>query len=91
MLIARLIADPATLETRLDRATAALEKEGMRVALAQMHDFCGDVLQLSLPEGDPATLRALLDEHFARQKDNRKLLWTLLVFQLWYDAYVERG
>ncbi|MXO68335.1 phosphoserine phosphatase SerB [Altererythrobacter marinus] len=65
MLIARLIADPATLETRLDRATAALEKEGMRVALAQMHDFCGDVLQLSLPEGDPATLRGLLDEHFA--------------------------
>ena len=65
MLIARLIADPAGLETRLDRATAALEREGMRVALAQMLDFCGDVLQIGLPEGDAATLRRVLDEHFA--------------------------
>ena len=65
MLIARLIADPAGLETRLDRATAALEHEGMRVALAQMLDFCGDVLQIGLPEGDAATLRRVLDEHFA--------------------------
>lgn len=65
MLIARLIADPAGLETRLDRATAALEREGMRVALAQMLDFCGDVLQIGLPDGDAATLRRVLDEHFA--------------------------
>ena len=65
MLIARLIADPAGLETRLDRATAAIEREGMRVALAQMLDFCGDVLQIGLPEGDAATLRRVLDEHFA--------------------------
>lgn len=65
MLIARLIADPANLETRLDRATAALEREGMRVALAQMLDFCGDVLQIGLPEGDAVALRRVLDEHFA--------------------------
>ena len=65
MLIARLIADPEGLETRLDRATAALEREGMRVALAQMLDFCGDVLQIGLPDGDAATLRRVLDEHFA--------------------------
>ena len=64
MLIARLIADPVNLETRLDRATAALEREGMRVAVAQMLDFCGDVLEIGLPEGDAATLRAILDEHF---------------------------
>ncbi len=33
-------------------------------------------------------IKQLLDEHFARRRDNRKLLWTLLVFQLWYDAYI---
>ncbi|MBN1977745.1 MAG: asparagine synthase (glutamine-hydrolyzing) [Anaerolineae bacterium] len=33
-------------------------------------------------------VKHLLDEHFAHRQDNRKLLWTLLVFQLWYDAYV---
>lgn len=65
MLIARLIADPVNLETRLDRATAALEREGMRVAVAQMLDFCGDVLEIGLPGGDAGALRAVLDEHFS--------------------------
>ena len=65
VLIARLIADPAGLETRLDAASAALEAEGMRIAAAAMLDFCGDVLQLSLPEGDHAVLRRVLDAHFA--------------------------
>jgi phosphoserine phosphatase len=69
VLIARLIADRAEagrggLETRLDAATRALEVEGMAVALAQMLDFCGEVLQLSLADGDPAALRRVLDEHF---------------------------
>lgn len=64
MLIARLIADQEGLETRLDAAIAAIEREGMNVALAQMLDFCGSVLQLSLPGGDAGTLRKLLDEHF---------------------------
>ncbi|GGD92120.1 phosphoserine phosphatase SerB [Tsuneonella deserti] len=65
MLIARLIADPLDLDIRLDAAIAALEGEGLRVAAAAMLDFCGDVLQLSLPEGDPAILRRVLDAHFA--------------------------
>ncbi|MCC7371267.1 MAG: asparagine synthase (glutamine-hydrolyzing) [Chloroflexi bacterium] len=34
----------------------------------------------------PQAVRRLLDEHYARRKDNRKLLWTLLIFQLWLDA-----
>ena len=34
-------------------------------------------------------VKQLLDEHFAQRRDNRKLLWTLLIFQLWYDAYID--
>ena len=64
MLIARLIADPATLETSLDGATRAIEAARMRLASAQMLDFCGDVLELMLPEGDSAVLLPILDEHF---------------------------
>ena len=30
----------------------------------------------------------LIDEHLARRKDNRKLLWTLLMFQMWYNSYI---
>ncbi len=36
-------------------------------------------------------IEQLLNQHFTRQRDNRKLLWTLLIFQLWYDRYVERN
>ena len=64
LLIARLIADPATLETSLDAATRALEAEGLKLAGAQMLDHCGDVLQLMLPADDETALRRVLDEHF---------------------------
>ncbi len=65
MLIARLIADPATLETALDAATAALREAGLPLAQAQMLDFCGDVLELELVGDDMATLRRVIDQHFA--------------------------
>lgn len=64
MLIARLIADPDHLSEKLDAATEALAANGMRVALAEMLEFHSDVLELNLPEGDPARLRAVLDTHF---------------------------
>jgi len=64
VLIARLIADPATLETRLDAATKALEAAALKLAHAQMLDFCGDVLQLELVADDVASLRTILLEHF---------------------------
>jgi len=64
VLIARLIADPAALETRLDAAVDALAAADMRVAVARMLDFCGDVMEIALPDGDPMALRQILDEHF---------------------------
>lgn len=35
----------------------------------------------------PAYVARLLGEHRARRRDNRKPLWTLLMFQLWYSTY----
>ncbi len=64
MLIARLIADPATLDTQLDAASAALAKAGLPLAGAQMLDHCGEVLELMLPSDDSATLRRVIGEHF---------------------------
>jgi asparagine synthase (glutamine-hydrolysing) len=40
---------------------------------------------------DAAYVDGLLHDHLTRRRDNRKLLWTLLVFQLWYARYVEGG
>ena len=34
-------------------------------------------------------VKQLLDDHFNRRIDNRKLLWTLLIFQLWHHKYME--
>lgn len=64
MLIARLIAEQNSLETRLENARAALDEAGMPVAMAGMLDFCGDVLQLSLPHGEAATLTEILVDNF---------------------------
>ena len=64
MLIARLIAEATGLETRLDAASKALEEAGMPVAAATMLDFCGDVLQISMPHGDRKQAAAILAGHF---------------------------
>lgn len=64
MPIARLIADPASLETRLDAATRAIEAEGYELASAMMLESNEDVLELLVPEGDAETLQRLLLTHF---------------------------
>jgi asparagine synthase (glutamine-hydrolysing) len=37
---------------------------------------------------DPLAVSALIEEHMAGRRDNRKQLWTLFVFELWHDGYV---
>ena len=49
---------------RLERARNALAKAGTPVAFAGMLDFCGDVLQISLAEGEPVAVADILEEHF---------------------------
>ena len=34
-------------------------------------------------------IEQLLYEHWARKKDNRKLLWTLLIFQMWKERWID--
>ncbi len=65
MLIARLIAEPDGLETRLDAAIAALSEKGLPIASAGMLDACSEVLEIALPGGDTEKLRDVIDTHFA--------------------------
>jgi asparagine synthase (glutamine-hydrolysing) len=38
---------------------------------------------------EPTFVRRLLQDHWAGHADNRKTLWTLFCFQLWYDRWIE--
>ena len=64
MLIARLIADPATLDRQLDAASAALAQQGMALAGASLLDHWSDVLELMLPGDDLPTLKQVIRDHF---------------------------
>ncbi|MBA3055883.1 MAG: phosphoserine phosphatase SerB [Sphingomonadales bacterium] len=65
MLIARLIADTSTLADNLDKARRALADQGHPVAMAGPLMSGEDVIELQLPEGDPAAVRAVLGRCFA--------------------------
>ena len=64
MLIARLIAEQEGLETRLEKARAGLEEAGMPLASAAMLDFCGEVLEITFPDGQADTVTRILSESF---------------------------
>ena len=40
---------------------------------------------------DAQEVDRLLSEHLGGARDHRKQLWTLFVFQLWHEHYVERA
>ncbi|MEQ5786763.1 phosphoserine phosphatase SerB [Erythrobacter sp. NFXS35] len=64
MLIARLIADTATRETRLDALVDALKGEGAALASAAL--LAGEeVLEIRFAEGEPEKVLAAIDHHFA--------------------------
>jgi phosphoserine phosphatase len=65
VLIVRLIAEPASLSASLDKAKDELARNGVRIAGAAMLHSNPEVLELDLAEGDPATVRTLLDACFA--------------------------
>ncbi|MFO6447199.1 phosphoserine phosphatase SerB [Erythrobacter sp. NE805] len=64
MLIARLIAETADRETRLDALVEALAGEGAALASAALLPG-EEVLELCFAAGEPATVLAALDRHIA--------------------------
>jgi len=64
VLIARLIADTSTLAENLDRARALLDGQGIAIAMAEAVVSGEDAIELQLPQGSAAAVRAVLDECF---------------------------
>lgn len=65
MLIARLIAETATSETRLDALAGALADAGVPLKAAAMPEGDAGVLELHLGDGDPAAVLDAIDAVFA--------------------------
>jgi len=38
---------------------------------------------------NPETIKSILDEHFSGREIHDTLIWSLLVFQKWYDLYMD--
>jgi asparagine synthase (glutamine-hydrolysing) len=88
-----------SMNGRLPREIINRPKKGFNMPVAQW--LTGELRDLTLDMLSDARIKCqglfqkdyvnqLLDDHFAQRRDNRKLLWTLLIFQLWYDRYICR-
>ena len=65
VLIARLLADSSTLAEKLDAAREELTAKGWPVAAAEPVISGENAIELLLPDGDAAAVRAIISRHFA--------------------------
>ena len=85
------------LEPLLDRDLLYRKKAGFNVPKNQwlrgpLRELVGDMLA---PERlqrhgllDPAVVRQMVNEHQQRRADHSFAIWSVLIFQLWYDRFV---
>jgi asparagine synthase (glutamine-hydrolysing) len=86
------------MAARLPASVLARPKKGFGIPVARwlnthLRDLAGDLLNESRlrQQGlfQPAAATRLLEDHWSGRRDNRKGLWTLLMFQMWYDRYAK--
>ena len=86
------------MASRLPREIVERKKQGFAMPVAhwltsELRDLALDMLSSSRLDRqglfDSAYVRGLIEDHLSHRKDNRKLIWTLLVFQLWHARYME--
>lgn len=86
------------MEKKLPREIVYRRKKGFGIPIADW--FRGPLKSLLLSQFSPEKIRRiglfnyefvnnLMQEHFRLRRDNRKQLWTLLIFSLWYDKYMK--
>lgn len=52
-----------------------------------LEDYCSESEIRSGGYFDPRFVRNMLDDHFAKRRDYRKMIWALLAFQVWRRNY----
>jgi asparagine synthase (glutamine-hydrolysing) len=85
---------------RLPGQVLRRSKKGFGIPVARwlnthLRELAGDLLAPNRLRAqglfDSETVARLLWEHWNGQRDNRKGLWTLIMFQLWYDRFMQRA
>jgi asparagine synthase (glutamine-hydrolysing) len=85
------------MEDKLPSDVVWRKKHGFGIPVAQwlrddLRDWCNEVLSERIINKTGLwqyeTVRRIKEEHFSNQKDNRKLLWNLIMFQVWYDRWM---
>lgn len=88
------------LEGKIPETILRRPKKGFNIPVA--HWLRGELRDLMMDTLSPDRLRrdgwfeasevqTLLSDHLAGRRDNRKQIWTLLVFQLWAEKYLKGG
>jgi len=86
------------MESRLPREIVYRKKKGFGIPIAQW--FKGPLKKVLSDLLNPRRLRSqgffnpeyvnsLMQQHFSGKRDNRKRLWTLFIFQKWFDQYMQ--
>ncbi len=85
------------MKNRLPNHIIHRKKKGFGVPMArwlknELKDFCNDLLSSEeiRRQGlfNPEYVSRLKTDHFEGRKDNRKELWNLMVFSLWYEKWL---
>ncbi len=86
------------MQNKLPPEIVGRRKKGFGIPVAQWfrHELRGLMLD-TLSESrirsqgifNPAEITRLVDEHLRGAKDNRKQLWTLFIFQLWFEQHLQ--
>jgi asparagine synthase (glutamine-hydrolysing) len=87
------------MQGRLPTHSVSRKKKGFGVPMARwlagpLRPLCEELLSpLALrahglfSEGE---VKRLIEEHVAMRRDNRKELWNLMVFQIWYNRWIQK-
>lgn len=87
------------MEQRLPKEIVYRKKKGFGMPLAEwlLHDLRHMVLDVFSERKIHKQgifhypfIQKLIREHFSKKKDNRKLIWTLMIFQLWYNTWYKK-
>jgi asparagine synthase (glutamine-hydrolysing) len=85
------------MERELPAEVIQRAKKGFNMPVAhwltdELKELTGDYLSTARLQRqgifNPAAVEQLIGSHLSRRHDNRKQLWTLLVFQLWAERYL---